>query len=220
MNLKYYLRGLGIGILVTLLIMNLSGKNHAAVLTDEQIRQEAKKLGMVDGTNVLTAPEKEKGDVQTTESGVLSQTADSASEELPEEDRNTNSSVTVLTSKELQDKLESADEAVSSGDETGGTKTETEPSDDSEQAKESRYDGKAVEKDKKEIVITVDGGDSSYKVAAKLADAGLIADAGSYDSFLCQNGYDKKLFPGDYSIPEGADEKTIANILTGETSQN
>ena len=45
MKLKYYMRGLGIGILLTTIIFVLSGYNK--VLTDEEIKERAAELGMV-----------------------------------------------------------------------------------------------------------------------------------------------------------------------------
>ena len=45
MKLKYYMRGLGIGILLTTIIFVLSGYNKG--LTDEEIKEKAAELGMV-----------------------------------------------------------------------------------------------------------------------------------------------------------------------------
>lgn len=51
MNLKYYLRGLGIGIVVTAAILSMSHRAEMkkAVMTDDEIITEAKKLGMIMG---------------------------------------------------------------------------------------------------------------------------------------------------------------------------
>ena len=49
MRLKYYLRGLGIGIVVTAMIMGVSANGKTESLTDAQIIARAKELGMVDG---------------------------------------------------------------------------------------------------------------------------------------------------------------------------
>lgn len=52
MELKYYLRGLGLGIVVTALIMGMiSSRGHA--MTDEEIIARAKQLGMTE-SRVLT----------------------------------------------------------------------------------------------------------------------------------------------------------------------
>lgn len=63
--------------------------------------------------------------------------------------------------------------------------------------------------------ITVSRGDGSHTVAKKLADAGIVSSADSFDQFLCQNGYDKKLRTGTFRIPAGADDVEIARIITG-----
>lgn len=47
MKLRYYLRGLGIGIFVTALIMGASGR-EAAPLTDAEIKAKAAALGMIE----------------------------------------------------------------------------------------------------------------------------------------------------------------------------
>jgi cell division protein YceG involved in septum cleavage len=52
-------------------------------------------------------------------------------------------------------------------------------------------------------------------VAKKLADAGVVSSAQSYDDYLCSNGYDKKLRTGTFTIPAGATEEQIAKIVTG-----
>ncbi|MBQ0042225.1 MAG: hypothetical protein KBS85_02725 [Lachnospiraceae bacterium] len=53
MKLKFYLRGLGIGIIVTAVLMGVatSGNNQ---MTDEEVKKRAVELGMVDDTSTLT----------------------------------------------------------------------------------------------------------------------------------------------------------------------
>ena len=53
MRLKYYLRGLGIGIVVTAVIMGVSAERQKPVMTDEQIIARAKELGMVEQEGIL-----------------------------------------------------------------------------------------------------------------------------------------------------------------------
>lgn len=47
MKLKYYLRGIGIGVIVATLVMTVSSVIHNNNLSDETIIKEAQKLGMV-----------------------------------------------------------------------------------------------------------------------------------------------------------------------------
>ncbi|HBI73185.1 MAG TPA: hypothetical protein DDY59_08355, partial [Lachnospiraceae bacterium] len=73
MKLKYYMRGLGIGILLTTLLFALSG--YQKKLSDQEIIERAEKLGMVTAAKeedpldkVLgdMVPEKEKDTEETT----------------------------------------------------------------------------------------------------------------------------------------------------------
>lgn len=50
MTLKYYLRGLGIGIIVTAVIMGISMSGRKATMTDAEVKERAKELGMVEST--------------------------------------------------------------------------------------------------------------------------------------------------------------------------
>lgn len=47
MKLKYYLRGLGIGIIITTLVLMIAYSGHKTELTDEEIIARAEALGMV-----------------------------------------------------------------------------------------------------------------------------------------------------------------------------
>ena len=51
MKLKYYLRGLGIGILVTAVIMGVTQGSRKETLSDREIRERAAALGMVEPGN-------------------------------------------------------------------------------------------------------------------------------------------------------------------------
>ena len=58
MKLKYYLRGLGIGMIVTALILGISFSNRkdqtSQIMTDDQIRERAAELGMVDSSEPVS----------------------------------------------------------------------------------------------------------------------------------------------------------------------
>lgn len=178
MKLKYYMRGLGIGIVVTALLMGIAFSGHKKTMTDEEIRQRALEMGMTD------------------ESGVLADNLKTDDEEEPEE---------------LTEKPEAIRESPVS-DNT--VEKETEP----EQAKEPTEPQQAEEPTEPEpveemVVVTVNSGDGSRTVSNKLKQAGLIEDADYYDSFLCQNGYDKRLASGVHEIPAGASDEEIAKLL-------
>lgn len=61
MKLKYYLRGLGIGILVTTVILSLAGVGRKN-MTDEEVVKRAKELGMVESTLLSDLPDQTKAE--------------------------------------------------------------------------------------------------------------------------------------------------------------
>lgn len=54
MKLKYYMRGLGVGILVTALLMGIALSGRKETMTDDEIRQRALEMGMTDESGVLS----------------------------------------------------------------------------------------------------------------------------------------------------------------------
>jgi len=64
--------------------------------------------------------------------------------------------------------------------------------------------------------FTISSGDSSDRVARKLADAGYISSASEFDKYLCANGYDRIIRTGNYNITEGMTNEDIAKMITGK----
>lgn len=85
MGLKYYLRGLGVGIVVTALIMGIAaGVDSKEKLSDNEIRERAKELGMVEESTVL-ADTFAQGNVNSPqEEAMLSQTPEATAEPTQE----------------------------------------------------------------------------------------------------------------------------------------
>lgn len=216
MNLKYYLRGLGIGIIVTALIMGIVTGGKGRSLSDEEIIKRAEQLGMTMESDVLSEalPEAEEEEAPMQEdASVQAELQDNAMENGEQDPQNA----------EAAPQEEEAEE---------GTEQQTEESIPDEEAEESlpeesQQDGtegadtapegealqEADDQAEKEIPISISGGEGSMSVCRKLQEAGLVASASEFDTFLCQNGYDKKLKAGDFEIPEQADPEQIARIL-------
>ena len=55
MKLKYYLRGLGIGVLVTAIILHFILGDGTSPMTDEQVKARAKELGMKESMTLSQA---------------------------------------------------------------------------------------------------------------------------------------------------------------------
>ena len=205
MERKYYLRGLGIGIVVTAIIMGIatSGKRE---MTDEEIIARAKELGMVENT-VLS--EKTEEEAETEAAIDIADAGDAIEESAIEETKKPEISAEQKenTTEETKKPETSAEQKENTAEETKKPETSTEQKTTAN--KKEDITSAAVK------TITVSSGDGSYTVAKKLAEAGVVTSAENFDTYLCQNGYDKKLRTGTFSIPADASDEQIARIVTG-----
>ena len=64
------------------------------------------------------------------------------------------------------------------------------------------------------VVVEIVKGDSSDTVSKRLEEIGLVEDAKTYNRYLCNNGYDRKLNIGSYKITKGMSYEEIAKIIT------
>ena len=221
MKLKYYLRGLGIGIVVTAIIMSITNKPQE--LTDAQIKMRALELGMVEENVLADLQAKEDADVETVED-ILNQHAQEKEEKQEE-------SVVETEVEETTDEANSIDadseevvaEEVVSTETEEGVEGEIIVESEMEVIPEEPLQENVVEKNdnmKDEVVesytiIKVEKGNGSEIVSKRLYEAGLVESAVEYNQFLVGNGYDRRLSVGDHEIPADATEEEIARILCG-----
>lgn len=233
MKLRYYLRGLGIGMLVAALVLILSG-SAGGKMSDEAVKHRAAELGMVEkdktvlddigsglpdgqpmdveqkaGTEDVAAASEEKKDITTEETGVVQ-----------EENKET----------EAEETDGAAEEGKGTAAEEKNTETEV-PKEETEAANEEQTLADQIEQRADEVadrakevaensvpenIVTfeVHRGDTSISVARRAKEMGLVESAADFDVFLCQNGYDKRISIGSYEITVGATEKEIADIVT------
>lgn len=195
MKLKYYLRGLGIGILVTTVILSLAGVGRKN-MTDEEVVKRAKELGMVESTLLSDLPDQTKTDeVRPTEPGISLQPETSE----PEESASTPETPV-------------APEETTTTPETPAAPEETPVA--PEETPVSPEDGNPDTPAGETVTLVIGRGESSTTVSKNLKKAGIVEDAAAFDRFLCNNGYDKKIITGTYEIPYGASEEEIAKIIT------
>lgn len=215
MKLKYYLRGLGIGVIVTALLMGIALSGRKETLTDDEIRQRALELGMSDDTAVLSDALLPEGEAAANNQEDIEAEPEEAKQEVSEPE--------VPEPETVQPEPEAAgeepDESETAGKEEPDESEEAEaeknkPKDADETSSEAQPDETGTITAGESITITVDSGDGSKTVANKLQEAGVIADATAFDLYLCQNGYDKRIAAGTHEIKAGATEAEIAEALT------
>lgn len=201
MKLKYYLRGLGIGIVVTAIIMSFTGKPEE--LTNAEIKIRAAQLGMVE-KNVLSDIQKEN------ESSEEIMKENDVVEDVPEADNE-------LNAENTQDVIENTEEMVSNATEENESIEETisDTENQNQEAGNSETDVSVDEVVENYIIIQVENGNGSEVISQRVFEAGLVNSAKEYNKYLITNGYDRRLRTGNHEIPAGASEEEIAKILCG-----
>ena len=205
MKIRYYLRGLGLGILITAVFF-LLGDNSGKTMSDEMIKARAKELGMVESTVLADISES----VQETEESI---STEMAVEEIVTE---TEETMIEESSEEVSEVIEST-EVVSEEESTATEEESEELTDEEETVKEVISEEENSEESVptgQMISIVVNRGEGSDTVSQRLYEAGLIDDPYAYDRYLMQNGYDKRIGAGEHMVPMGADWQEIAKILT------
>ena len=189
MKLKYYLRGLGTGILFATIILFVS---YAYRMSDKQIKDRAKELGMV-------FPEKEVStELETSSKDVANE---NSTEEKNTEDTSNKEENTVESSSDVSTEENSTEEKTT---EEETTEEETTKSDKSEKTYELTVTSKTI----------------SWDVAKKLKSAGILDDADEFNDYLCDNGYASNIQNGKFIIKSSMSYKEIAETITSKPKKD
>ena len=203
---RFYIRGLGIGVLITALILIISHNLSSGHMTDEEVRARAAELGMVDGSNYT-----------------LAQNEDPAKTENEAGDKETDDKENGKGSDETQQDTELSEEEKKAQEEAEQKKAEEEAEqkrlEEEKKAQEEAEKKKAEEEAEKPDVptgavsFTVSSGQGSETISSNLYRAGLVDDAKAFDLYLENNGYSRKLRTGTYTISPGLSYSELAQIL-------
>ena len=209
MKLRYYLRGLGIGMAVTALILGISFSGRqgqeAQTLTDEQIRERASELGMVDSSELTLAALQNSAQPQTT----LEPEVTEEPEATAEPETTTEPEATAEPETTTEPEATAEPEMTTEPEVTAEPEMTTEP-----EATEAPELITAPEQS--QTTITIKKGSDSGSVSRQLYEAGLVENAKAFDNYLCNNGYSRSISPGIYEIAPWTSEEEIAKIITGK----
>lgn len=234
MEKKYYFRGLGLGIIVTAVIMGiaLSGGSKRE-MTDNEVIARAKELGMTENTTLLE-PAETDGNQEETEPSAAKETvkkdvavaqpkdnAEKTSKSDGEEPSNPDGEVPSGEGQPADSGESKPQETPAAQDESAQNKkpaadTNEMTKQDEDTGQEAPPEEESSQQAAAEVNVTIVSGDGSYTVAKKLEKAGAVSSASAFDDFLCQNGYDKRLRTGTFHIPTGASDEQIAKIVTSQ----
>lgn len=177
MNFKYYLRGLGTGIVVTLIIVTISNSLRGSKTASENAAQPSS----VQPTSAIEAV---LNNQRTTQAYGDAASADATSADAASAD---------VTSADVT----SAD--VISAD-TSSAET---VSDNVQQGQQGRN-----------ITVSFETIQSSEAAAQLLEKAGIVDNWRNFNSYLVNNGYDRKVSGGTFSFSGNESYKEIAGIIT------
>lgn len=225
MKLKYFLHGFGMGILFATIVLSISfylKTSERTVMTDMEIIEQAKKLGMI---------EKEDISEQNSETENTQKIPESSAATLPTEEVSEENSSEETSEEETLDSMkqvESISETMTTiKEETEGETITAETSITTESAAETSsmtaettievptvvLDTTPETTGAQIVTITVKSGMSSEAIARLLQENGVITNSSEFNHYMVSNNYANRMRTGIYEIPLGADYETLAEIF-------
>ncbi len=231
-RLKYYLRALGIGIIVTALLMGYSQKPPQ--MSDEEILRRAAELELEGQREVLAdlataTPEPENSlesdaaiSAESTAGPVPGPTVEPAVDTTPKPTVEPGASAAPKPTAESAvspTPKPTAEPAVSPA-----PKPTAEPASSATPKPTAEPAASPTPKPTVEptvspapagdvAILVISRGESSMTVSRNLQELGLVEDYRAFDRFLCDNGYDHSISTGTHEIPLGATYEEIAGII-------
>lgn len=187
MKLKYYLRGLGIGIIVTTIILAISFSDKEVEISDAEIIARATILGMV------MPEESEDADEVSTE-----RNAEDLLKEAIAENSEWNMPQETEDAMPLENNTAVTEDA---SEDDGAAVTE----DASAQTDEEKRTGV--------YRLVIQKGDVCRVICEALADNDVITDAEALRAHLFKLGYANNISTGTYDIPYGLTMEEVAQII-------
>lgn len=219
MKLKYYLRGLGVGIVAMGLIMIITSLNHKQVL-DEEVVQRARELGMEFSTTLNNMNKEESEAIveetaqETTEAGqedIKENTQAEVKEETKEAETENNTDDNAALESEDKDAAGENETEVANTENNAEATTEETSQDTTE---ETDGNSKAAADGTEEyVVLTISPGDGSDRLSVKAQELGLVESSSDFDTFLISNGYANRLRVGSYEVKVGSSYDEIVAAI-------
>lgn len=223
MKFKYYLRGAGIGIIVSTIILSAASLFQDN-MSDAEIIQRAMDLGMVmeEGSSGTLADMPNQGNIDKNASTVQDdgQKEDEGDQPSLTDDGqdidNTDNNGDADQSDHTDDPGPQPDNPSSKDEKNVDNQSGQSDQEDNGQEKDHTGQQKDSKEKKEKTTVEIEGGDVSRAVSQKVFEAGLVDDAEEFNDYLGDHGYDNLLQPGTYHIKKGASFQQIAEILTNK----
>lgn len=222
MKRKYYMRGLGIGVIVTAIIFTVAAPKKEVTMTDEEVIARAQELGYTKEKQNITPDDINKVKEQITGEASVTDVPEATKKVTPEGTPGpTSSPVPTPEPPEEPDKpdVPATPTSVVNATATQKPVATSTPRPTATTAVKPTATQKPVATPTKSPVVTsytikVERGMSATKVAGLLVDVGAVSDSADFVSYLRNNNLTDFINIGTFTIPQGAGYEEIARILT------
>lgn len=230
MRLKYFLRGLGIGIVVTTIILAIS-HNACRRMSDSEVIERAKELGMAYTTaaqenSTESAADTTEPETDTTEPVTTGQesptdteagsTAETESSETSTTVQETTTGIRETTTQQETTTQETTTQETTATRAAQESTTETTHEASATEAETTQAENESTETEASTVItytLTIASGMSSNTVCDILKKNGIIADSGDFDRFLVSNGYADRIRVGSFEVNSGMSYDELAAVF-------
>jgi subtilisin family serine protease len=199
MNKKYFLRGLGLGLIISAIVMMVAIKTGTFNIesTSDNDGGSNSASSTVDGVTTEGAT-----------AVITEEVTEEATEAVTEEE--TEEVTEAITEEETETPTEATTEAVTEEI----TEEETEAPTEEETEAPTEEETEATTEEVKGGSITINYGNTAQTVASKLHDIGVIEDEEDFYMYMYNNGYASKILQGTFEFTGDESYEDIARILT------
>lgn len=193
MRLKYYLRGIGVGVIFATLLLSISfyfGRDnlHKKELTDEEIIAKAEELGMV-----MPEDQKDSEDTENTEDEQKAEQEDNEAQ---------------VTEEEAYPETENTDEEIT------GEVSEVLESEEASKLKDDTDESTVTY-----VPFSVHGGESSDTVAYNLYKTGLVDSSEKFNKYMNSLGVDNRIQSGTFYVKQGSSYDDLIALLVNKDTR-
>lgn len=209
--MKNFIRGMGVGILITTLVFGTAYMLVGRDISDSEIKERAGKLGMVEEDQSILkedSPEEETADGQ--EIVPEQETAD-GQETVPEEE-------TVPEQETVDGQDTASGQDVSNEQETVAQQEEqaaqqTDNNADAGTTQPIEGDAAIVQPAGEKVSVTINRGQDGISVSRMLQENGVVTDAADFNRYLSENKYQMDIRHGTFELEKNMDYAAIVQQI-------
>lgn len=233
MKLKYYIRGLGIGIIITTIVLSIGKRMDKP--SDKEIIARARELGMVMKEEISKditeenleqvlgkSLDKDKSEALIDDTVENKPSEANKNEEKSSDEKAVDSikDITQESSDSVDDIIEEATDSVDDIIEDALDNSENNVEDTIEETTDPTEDIRDDINDREEdmepmqITFTIERGMSSGKVSELLMQKGLIEDSVDFNNYIISRGKAGVILIGTFTLPKDATYQEILDTIT------